>query len=89
MSKILLIALLSFSLLQASPPKDTQCTVDMKQMFKSFYIAERNSSLINYQKSIRAAYGAIENCTGNDDYDFDIMYNFIQVSQKRIELLTF
>lgn len=87
MLKLFILFLFTLTLLQANS-SDERCLTDMKEMFQNYYDAGKKHSIELYQKSIYAAQSAIEECSGQDNYDFDIMYEFIQESQKKIDLYT-
>lgn len=78
---------MTFSTLQANS-YDEKCTQYMKEMFQDYYNAGKINSIELYQQSILTAQKAIEECSGQDNYNFDIMYNFIQESQKKIDIYT-
>ena len=94
MYKILLTILVTSVLLNASEATDA-CTKDMTQMMGSYYQAQKDKREDNtadaaegYKKSIAAAYSALESCEGQKNYDFAIMYSFIQESEKEYFLLS-
>lgn len=95
MFKVFLMLIISLTLLQATPLQD-RCSEDMSKMFSSYYKADRDKlsknfidSIDGYKTSINSAYLALESCKKNSDYDFNIMYNFIQESEKNITSISY
>jgi len=85
-----ILAVITLSTLHA----EKTCTEDMQEMFHSFYTAQKyiqtketTEARRSYEKSISSAYNALESCQNNKDYDFNVMNNFIQASEKKLNEL--
>ncbi len=67
------------------------CETDMLNITKyyregeNFYHKEKYNNAINsFQKSHHASNLALESCSKNKDFDFNMMYNYIVESENRI-----
>ena len=90
MLKFFMNVMISFSVLSATQTQDI-CTQNMTKMFSSYYKAERllhhkklDQAKGYYEQSKEEAYQALENCQNNSNYDFNVMYSFIQESERRM-----
>ena len=93
MLKIFTAVILSYVALGAAQPQ-SRCYDNMTQMFSSYYEAQRlvvkkefHNAQEMYQQSQKAAYSALQNCENEADYDFNVMYNFIQASEDGLSSL--
>lgn len=91
MLKFLMVIMVWLSILHASETTD-QCTQDLTKMMSIYYKADnaklKNKLLEarkNYEISLKSAYTALESCMGHEDYNFEMIYNFIQKDQEGLE----
>jgi len=91
MLKFFIVTLFSLSLLHASEAHD-HCTQDLSQILSTYYKADNNkqkndflTARENYEVSLKSAYSALESCMGHEDYNFEMIYRFIQKNQEGIE----
>ncbi len=91
MLKFFIAIIISLSILHADATPQ-QCKQDLKQTVSSYYKAD-NSKLQknlfeareNYMISLQSAYSALESCMANEDYNFEMIFSFIQKNQEGIE----
>ena len=91
MIKFFIVTIVALSILHADATPQ-QCKQDLSQAITSYYKAD-NSNLQkklfearkNYTLSLKNAYSALESCMGNEDYNFEMIYSFIQKNQEGFE----
>lgn len=91
MVKFFIAIIFSLSILHADATPQ-QCRQDMTNMLSSYYKADNFNLHDNslearkkYTLSLRSAYSALESCMANEDYDFEMIFSFIQKNQEGLE----
>ncbi len=71
--------------------KERYCQEDLDSMIVHFYSGERaynekdyNKAMTKFQISKNASYSALESCAENNNYDFNLMYNYILGSENKM-----
>ena len=91
MIKFFIAMIISLSILHADTTPQ-QCKQDLTEMLGSYYKADNakldGNSLEarkNYTLSLESAYAALESCMANENYNFEMIFSFIQKGQEGLE----